>query len=47
VEHVAPTGEMRNGYKISVGNPKGIPWRRWEDKITTVGRCGVNSIALV
>jgi hypothetical protein len=36
--HVACTGEMRNAYKILVGNPEGKsplgrPRRRWEDNI--------------
>jgi hypothetical protein len=38
--HVVRTGEMRNGYKILVGepegkNPLGRPKRRWEDNIRT------------
>jgi len=36
--HVAPMGEMRNGYKVLVGKPGGKrplrrPRRRWEDNI--------------
>jgi len=38
-EHVASTGEMRNGWKILVGKPEGNkPFgrirHRWEDNIT-------------
>jgi hypothetical protein len=36
VEHVARMGEMRNAFKILVGNPEGKrPKRRWKEDIYT------------
>jgi hypothetical protein len=49
-EHVARMGEMKNAYKILVGNPEvkrplGRPRRRWEDIIKMyLGEIGLEGV---